>query len=421
MNDKNFINFHILISHSPSCLNRDDMNMQKSAIFGGKRRVRISSQSLKRAMRKSDYYLDNLGSPSVRSRELGRLTDYFLEKLQGEFSEDAIKKAVLLFVQAKSKDEADEDADGETETATPEKEGKNTLAVAPWCIDEIRLLCPAVQEVLSQGLTEEELKKVQADQAKDKQKKTTLEQKKDVVLVKKIQKTLKEKAIVINTAFNSAVDIALSGRMATSGLMSSIDGALAVAHAITTHAVDADIDWFTAVDDLLDDAGEVGAAHLNTQEFSAGVFYRYASLNLKQLQMNLGLIPDMNSPETQESRGRALEIARHVLHLLATVVPSAKQQTFAAHNLADFALVSFSDIPVSLANAFEAPVKEKSGGFLAPSIAGLATYWQTIHKGYGLDEIAAYFALRDVPNAVGLLPKESLQGLEEWIAGNGKA
>ncbi len=213
------------------------------------------------------------------------------------------------------------------------------------------------------------------------------------------------------TAFNSAVDIALSGRMATSGLMSSIDGALAVAHAITTHAVDADIDWFTAVDDLIDDAGEVGAAHLNTQEFSAGVFYRYASLNLRQLQDNLG----------GASRERALEIASHVLHLLATIVPSAKQQTFAAHNLADYALVSFSDIPVSLANAFEAPVKEKSGGFLAPSIAGLATYWQTIHKGYGLDEIAAYFALRDAPNAEGLLTKESLQGLEAWVANNGGA
>ena len=411
MTDKNFINFHILISHSPSCLNRDDMNMQKSAIFGGKRRVRISSQSLKRAMRKSEYYQSHLGSPSVRSRELGRLTDYFLEKLQGEFAEEAIKKAVLLFVQAKSKDETDEEADGETETATPEKEGKNTLAVAPWCVEEIRLLCPAVQEIIRQGLTEDEKKKVQEKHAKDKKKKSTLEQKIDDVLVGKIQKALKEKAIAINTAFNSAVDIALSGRMATSGLMSSIDGALAVAHAITTHAVDADIDWFTAVDDLLDDAGEVGAAHLNTQEFSAGVFYRYASLNLRQLQVNLG----------EASRERALEIASHVLHLLATVVPSAKQQTFAAHNLADFALVSFSDIPVSLANAFEAPIREKAGGFLVPSIAELADYWQKSHNAYGLDETAAYFSLREAPKAEGLQAVESLRGLEAWIASNGKA
>ena len=60
----NFINIHVLISHSPSCLNRDDMNMQKDAIFGGKRRVRISSQSLKRAMRKSGYYAQNIGESS---------------------------------------------------------------------------------------------------------------------------------------------------------------------------------------------------------------------------------------------------------------------------------------------------------------------------------------------------------------------
>ena len=68
------------------------------------------------------------------------------------------------------------------------------------------------------------------------------------------------------------------------GLMTTIDGALAVAHAITTHIVDADIDWFTAVDDLQ----ELGSGHLDTQEFSSGVFYRYASLNIKQLQENLG-------------------------------------------------------------------------------------------------------------------------------------
>ena len=128
--------------------------------------------------------------------------------------------------------------------------------------------------------------------------------------------------------------------------MTSVDGAMAVAHAITTHSVDADIDWFTAVDDLIEEAGDVGAGHLNTQEFGAGVFYRYASLNLRQLQENLN----------DASRERVLEIGAHLVHLFATVVPSAKQQTFAAHNLADLVLVSFSDIPLSLANAFEKPI-----------------------------------------------------------------
>jgi CRISPR system Cascade subunit CasC len=70
MNNKNFVNFHVLFSHSPSCLNRDDMNMQKTAVFGGVTRVRISSQSLKRALRTSDYYTLNLGKSSTRTRNL---------------------------------------------------------------------------------------------------------------------------------------------------------------------------------------------------------------------------------------------------------------------------------------------------------------------------------------------------------------
>ena len=92
------------------------------------------------------------------------------------------------------------------------------------------------------------------------------------------------------------------------------------------------------MDDLKqeEDSEDKGSAHLDTTEFSSGVFYRYASLNLQQLQKNLG---------DENNRSRALEIASHVLHLLTTVTPSAKQNAFAAHNLADFALVSLSHQP----------------------------------------------------------------------------
>jgi len=195
--------------------------------------------------------------------------------------------------------------------------------------------------------------------------------------------------------------------MATSGLLSElgkVDGSLAVAHVITTHTVDADIDWFTAVDDLQ----ELGSGHLDTQEFSSGVFYRYASLNLSQLQENLG-----NAP-----REKVLEIASHVLHLIATVVPSAKQQSFAAHNLADLAMVSFSDIPVSLANAFEEPVKP-GPGYIKPSVKAFHDYWQAVHTGYGLDERCAQFALGHEP-PVGLKVVSSLEDLKTWVRRNGE-
>jgi CRISPR system Cascade subunit CasC len=373
MNEKNFVNFHILISHSPSCLNRDDMNMQKTAIFGGERRVRISSQSLKRAMRKSNYYSEHLGQPSTRTRELGRLQEKFIGELKDRFSNELVKQA-LEWISGK---------EGLSELAV------KGVAVAPWAVEEVAWFCEAIK---------------QAGEDADK---------------KKLQKQIEKDAIPLRNALASTVDIALSGRMATSGLMTNMDGAMAMAHSITTHTVDSDIDWFTAVDDLVEEdmkqrlvgeteegKGEQGSGHLNTQELSSGVFYRYASLNISHLQKNLG----------DASRQKALQIAVHVLHMLATIVPTAKNQSTAPFNLADFALVSFSDIPVSLSNAFERPVKGK-GGYLRPSIEALKDYWENVHRGYGLGEQAAAFQLGGCEGK--LKAFSSLPELEEWVESGG--
>jgi len=360
--DKNFINFHILISHSPSCLNRDDMNMQKSAIFGGKRRVRISSQSLKRTMRKSPYYAEHLGYASIRTKHLSDLKEILIKSLSDRFDKDLVIKTLTLLSGKDLNTEVAVDGD----------------AVAPWAVEEIAWFCEQVKKANDQKLDD-----------------------------KALAKQLKEQTEAMRCALVGGLDIALSGRMATSGLMSElgkVDGALAVAHVITTHTVDADIDWFTAVDDLQ----ELGSGHLDTQEFSSGVFYRYASLNIAQLQENLG----------NASREKALEIASHVLHLIATEVPSAKQQSFAAHNLADLAMVSFSDIPVSLANAFEEPVKA-APGYIKPSIKALHEYWESIHSGYGLDERCAEFSLGSVPLS-GMKPAKTLEELKKWVSADGK-
>lgn len=379
--NENFINLHILISHSPSCLNRDDMNMQKSAIFGGKRRVRISSQSLKSTMRHSDYYRQYLGEPSVRTKHLwdtekNNLKDQAIKALSARFDEDLISQTIELISGKK--------LDSETKVEND--------AVAPWVMEEIAYFCTQVKNMEAEKLEP-----------------------------KKLQKQIEKDSRAFRQALAKGLDIALSGRMATSGLMSEIgkiDGALAVAHAITTHAVDADIDWFTAVDDLQ----ELGSGHLDTQEFSSGVFYRYASLNLKQLQVNLGLLVSMDSEETEESRAKVLDIAAHVLHMLATEVPSAKQQSFAAHNLADLALVIFSSQPVSLANAFEEPVKAgNNGGFRQPSIQKLNAYWEKTHKGYGLLERCAEFSLETIEIPEGIECKPSLPELENWVRQNGEA
>ncbi len=417
---KNFINFHVLISHSPSCLNRDDMNMQKTAVFGGVNRVRISSQSLKRAMRFSEYYKAHLGTASTRTRQLEKLIPIFTEALKDEFEPALIAKTMELFVRASSSDDDAREADDQQEGTDSETDVNKKLAVAPWSLEEIRVLCGIVNKVT---LTDEEIEKAKTNAAKQKGKKKKPEHEFiEDMLTKKRVKAVEDKIVQVRAAIGKTADIALSGRMATSGLMTSVDGAMAIAHAITTHAVEPqDVDWFTAVDDLIQDAGETGAGHLDTQQFSSGVFYRYASLNLKQLQVNLGLLSDMKSDETTESRKAVLDIARHVLHMLATVVPSAKQQSFAAHNLADFALVSFSDQPISLANAFEAPVTRNSkGGFLKPSIKTLADYWLRVQKAYGLDDTARAFALDGEVKLGDQNALDSLQQLENWIDQDGK-
>ncbi|RJQ20026.1 MAG: type I-E CRISPR-associated protein Cas7/Cse4/CasC [Nitrospiraceae bacterium] len=418
MNENNYLNLHVIISHSPSCLNRDDMNMQKSAMFGGVRRVRISSQSLKRAIRISNYFKGSLGEPSVRSRNLELLKQKFVDELKNEFDEAIIRETVDRFAQTKSAEHEDNSEEAEiievAESAADTVQASKKIAVAPWVIDEIRALCGILATVKNEGLSAEEVKAIKdkEDKKKGKKKKTEAELQEEA-LNKKLDKAIKEKGDAVRYAYANARDIALYGRMATSGLMTTIDGAVSVAHSITTHAVDADIDWFTAVDDLV----PLGSGHLDTQEFSSGVFYRYASVNLKQLQVNLGLIPDMKTKETPEGRKKVLEISAHLLHLLATIVPSAKQRSFAAFNPADLVMASFSDIPISAANAFESPVEfEKTGGYLQPSIKAFDDYITRVYAGYGLDDNKAVFSLW---NTTLEKKKSKLEDVKEWVRNNG--
>lgn len=390
MSTRNFVNFHVLISHSPSCLNRDDMNMQKTAVFGGKTRVRISSQSLKRAFRHSHYYLEQFKRSTRTRRLLDDLATKLRESAESTEQADAIEQCALhaaAIFEGKTKPD-------EIKKYTRAKSGHIETQIIPFSQAEI-----------------DEIRKLLIDAA-SKPEKSRIDH-----LKSEIQRMEREQRTRID------LDVALSGRMANSDLVYPVDGALAVAHAITTHTVEPqDIDWFTAVDDLTQDAGETGAGHLNTQQFSAGVFYRYASLNLRQLQANLGLIANIHAEETTESRTRALDIARHALHLLATVVPEAKQRSFAAHNLADFAIVSLADQPVSLANAFEEPIERdwKHGGYLKPSIEKLADYWSRVNSAYGLEEQACAFALQDGIKLGDKPASSTLAALEEWLVKDGR-
>ena len=59
-----FVEVHILQNYALSNLNRDDTGAPKGCVFGGRRRARISSQCLKRAVR--TYFREEEAIPSER-------------------------------------------------------------------------------------------------------------------------------------------------------------------------------------------------------------------------------------------------------------------------------------------------------------------------------------------------------------------
>ncbi len=377
MREKNFVNFHIITSHSASNLNRDDMGLQKTAIFGGKKRIRISSQCEKQAIRTSDYYKQHIADQSTRSKfVINNMVQRLKENYSDDDSELLVKYGLALAGLL----------EGKKTPLTKNLSNKNRIEtqVIAYSQDEIEKLSDLLSFAMS--------KKIDIGSSK----KSSLMNYFKGELTKIDRNILK----------NIELDIAFSGRMATCKEYERIDAALAVAQVITTHTASSDIDWFTAVDDLSEDGG---AAYLDSQEFGAGVFYKYASLNIKQLQQNLG----------DCSREKAFEIAAHTLHLLATTTPSGKQNSYAAFNFADFALVIIGHQPISLANAFEVPVKtSREGGYLVPSINKIIEYRIKLFSKYSLDDEWACFNMCE--GIKGLQKeKESMNDLKEWLKNGG--
>lgn len=343
-----FVNIHELISHNPSCLNRDDMNMQKSAVFGGVRRVRISSQCLKRAFRSSQMYKESFGNKSVRTVSKDKLIDY-INIILPTVPKDKIINAIEVGMISDN-------------------------VVTPWLEEEIE---PLISAITANTENNGKIDKVQVKQAM--------------------------KKFVCSGI--SSIDVALSGRMCASSVLGNVEAAMSMAHAITTHAMDAEIDWFTAMDDLKEEADISGAGHINTQEFGAGVFYQYASVDVDLLAKNMGT-----------DRKRALGVISDYIRIMATTTPTGKQHSFASHSLAHCVMVSMSDMPLSLANAFEKPVKRKDEGFVAPSTKAMLDYWGKVHKAYGIDEDAAIFSIDTSDINTGELKAfGTLSDLQKWI------
>jgi CRISPR system Cascade subunit CasC len=175
-----------------------------------------------------------------------------------------------------------------------------------------------------------------------------------------------------------APDIALFGRMLADRPATNVDAACQVAHAISTHRVNMEMDFFTAVDDLQKD-DETGASMMGVIAFNSACFYRYARLDWDLLVNNL-----------DGDKELARKTVEGFLRAAALAIPSGKQNSFAAQNPPDFMLgtVRKDGQSWSLANAFETPVKQgRDGGLMSASIEKLSAYWTKLNKVYGGDGI----------------------------------
>ena len=334
-----FLEFHLIQNFAPSNLNRDDTGAPKDAIFGGQRRARVSSQCFKRAIRMTVAGQDLL-PPEHRSVRTKKLKDLLLKQLVGRDAVEAEEKIKLALSAARLKIKDD----GKTEYLL--FLGQSEVAAFAQLIEEHW----------------DDLVAIDGQKGK-KNAKASL----SPAIVKKAQTLLDG---------GKAVDVALFGRMLADLPQVNQDAACQVAHAISTHRVEREFDYFTAVDDAGDD-DETGAGMIGQVEFNSATFYRYAVLDVRKLLTNL-----------QGDKELTLSAIETFAKAMAQAIPSGKQNSFAAHNPPDFIGIALRHAtPLNLANAFEKPVRAKADASLtAQSVAALSGYESQLAAVYAAQE-----------------------------------
>jgi len=365
-----FVEFHLIQNFAPSNLNRDDTGAPKDAMFGGYRRARVSSQCFKRAIRlNAGFPAQNQG---VRTKKLLEMLRTQLQDQYGRKADDVDSRieSALSAAGLKLKD------DGKTEyllfLGQQEIDGFAALVDEHWDV----LAAPAASEKKS---------------------------KKDAKASAPAEVVKQAKSIMNG---GKALDVALFGRMLADLPDVNQDAACQVAHAISTHRVEREFDYFTAVDDM-GAADETGAGMIGQVEFNSATFYRYAVIDPAKLVSNL-----------QGDRDLALCGLRALVQAVALAIPTGKQNTFAAHNPPSFIGVAIRHAsPINLANAFERPVYARNGEALTcPSVAALADYDSQLSALYGdgLDRWAYLDLSHAWPQDKGER-QTSLTALADWV------
>ena len=291
-NQNIYLDIHAIQSVPPSNINRDDTGSPKTCQYGGVRRSRVSSQSWKRAMRQ--YFHENAPTENVGVRTL-EIVRYIADIIQAKDSSITDEEAMKL----------SEKALNDAGVKTSKQKARALFFLG---YDQANKLAEAAIEGISD---KKELKKLLGE--------------------------------------NPAIDIALFGRMVADDPSLNEDASSQVAHAISTHAVATEFDFFTAVDDLAPE-DNAGAGMLGTVEFNSSTLYRYANVAVHELLQQLG------------NKETTISTLKLFIKSFANSLPTGKVNTFANQTLPKFLMINVRhDRPVSLVSAFEEPIRSNSG------------------------------------------------------------
>ena len=339
-----YIDYHVLQTVPPSCINRDDTGAPKSATYGGVRRARVSSQAWKRAAR---VYFNN----SLDASEVGHRTRRVVEivarvvmnKAEGIEETQAQELVAKAFKTVK------------IDTEQPKKTARSKK-VSP--DDEVQAIAQSSYLLF---LSTRQLERLA-----------------DVVVGAFTAGTSPAKQDV-KAAINAeqSFDLALFGRMVADDAALNVDAAVQVAHALGVGPLVDEFDYFTAVDDLQEAEKQSGAGMIGSQGFNSSTLYRYACINVDQLSSNLG---------DGVASARAV---RAFTEAFVKSMPEGKQNSFANRTLPESVYIAIrGDQPINLSSAFEEPVRAKGGGIAAEAAHRLGRKASDFSTAYGRPDYA---------------------------------
>jgi CRISPR system Cascade subunit CasC len=325
-----YIDVHVLQTVPPSNLNRDDAGSPKQAMYGGARRARVSSQAWKRATRTEFVSLLPVEQLATRTKKISALLAERLGARTGLDLEVSGRLAAHLLA---------------TLGISAGKKATETAYLLFFGRAQLEALVDLI-----------------ADQAGELA----------VLDDKALEAAAKDLPVRERLASGHPIDVALFGRMVADIPGLNVDAATQVAHALSTHAVEVEFDYFTAVDDE-NPKEDTGAGMIGTVEFNSATLYRFATVGMHQLLDNLGGDQDA-----------AIQALTAFLTAFVRSMPTGHQNSFAHRTVPNLvALVVREDQPVNLVSAFEAPVRSTSG-VAAESVRRLAEEMDRTSELWGL-------------------------------------